>query len=160
MTGSLQTYRSCALVGAFALCVGGMGGFVQGVLAADDLVVKYDQSQLVKLPVPVTEIIIGNPTIVEVTAHSRSMLIVTGKTFGITNVIALDAEKNTIYESRVMVVRDEGKVVNLQKGGKRESYNCTPQCNPSIVIGDDPAYFNSIKSLSESKMKYSEPAAE
>ena len=33
-------------------------------------------------------------------------------------------------DQRVMVVRDEVKVVSVTKGGKRESYNCTPQCNP------------------------------
>ena len=36
-----------------------------------------------------------------------------------------------------MVKRDEGKVVNLQRGTERQSYNCTPQCNPSITIGDE-----------------------
>lgn len=123
---------------------------------ADDLIVKYDQSQILKLPRPVSEIIIGNPTIAEITVHSSNTLVVTGKTFGITNVIALDAERNVIQDQRVMVVRDEGKVVSLQKGGKRESYNCTPQCNPSLVIGDDPSYFETVSRLAERKMKFSD----
>ncbi len=58
---------------------------------AADLIVKYDQSQLLRLPRPVVEIIIGNPTIADVTVQSGKLLVITGKSFGITNIIALDA---------------------------------------------------------------------
>jgi hypothetical protein len=47
-------------------------------------------------------------------------------------------------------------VVNLQKGSKRESYNCTPQCNPSLVVGDDQAYFDGVVKAAERKIKFSE----
>ena len=69
--------------------------------------------------------------------QSGNLLVITGKSFGITNVIALDANRNVIQDQRVLVKRDEGKVVNLHRGTDRQSYNCTPQCNPSIVIGDE-----------------------
>ena len=139
-------------------------GFVASVLAvlpfsgakAQDLVVKYDQSQLLRLPRPVAEIIIGNPTVAEVTVQASNLLVVTGKTFGITNVIALDAERNIIQDQRVVVVRDDNKVVNLHKGTKRESYNCAPNCNPSMVIGDDTQYFNSVVANARNKMTFTE----
>ena len=139
-------------------------GFAVSVLAvlpfsaakAQDLVVKYDQSQLLRLPRPVAEIIVGNPTIVEVTAQASNLLVVTGKTFGITNVIALDAERNIIQDQRVMVVRDEVKTVTLVKGGKRESYNCTPQCNPSLVVGDDEKHFETLVKVADRKIRFSE----
>ncbi len=127
---------------------------------AQDLIVKYDQSQLLRLPRPVAEIIIGNPTIADVTVQANNLLVVTGKTFGITNVIALDAERNVIQDQRVMVVREEVKVVNVQKGIKRESYNCAPNCNPSMVVGDDPTYFESVGRMSERKIKFTEGSAE
>lgn len=128
--------------------------------AAQDLVVKYDQSQLLRLPRPVAEIVIGNPTIADVTVQGPNLLVVTGKTFGITNVISLDAARNIIMDQRVVVVREEVRVVNLQKGGKRESYNCTPQCNPSLVVGDDSAYFESVVRTGERKIKFSESGAD
>ena len=81
---------------------------------------------------------------------------VTGKTFGITNIIALDADRNVIQEQRVLVKRDEGKVVNLLRGTDRQSYNCTPQCNPSITIGDEQKYFDAIRSASQNKIEFSE----
>lgn len=130
------------------------------VARADDLIVKYDQSQLLRLPRPAAEIIIGNPTIADVSVQGGNLLVVTGKSFGITNIISLDADRNIIQDQRVMVQRDDVRVVNLQKAGKRETYNCSPQCNPTIMIGDDPAYFASVVGNTERKLKSSESAAE
>lgn len=127
---------------------------------AQDLVVKYDQSQLLRLPRPVAEIIIGNPTIADVTVQANNLLVVTGKTFGITNVIALDAERNVIQDQRILVIREDARVVNVQKGTKRESYNCAPNCNPSLVVGDDQAYFEGVGRMSERKIKFTEGTAE
>jgi hypothetical protein len=128
--------------------------------AAQDLVVKYDQSQLLRLPRPVSEIIIGNPSIADVTVQSNNLLVITGKSFGITNVIALDAQRNVIQDQRVLVSREEARVVNLQKGSKRESYNCAPQCNPSLTVGDDPIYFEAIGRMAERKIKFSDTSAD
>lgn len=127
---------------------------------ADDLIVKYDQSQLLKLPRPVTEIIIGNPTVADVSIQSANMLVITGKSFGITNIIALDADRNVIQDQRVLVQRDELKVVNVTKAGKRETLNCSPQCNPTIVVGDDGKYFDEVARTSERKIKLSEGNAD
>jgi Flp pilus assembly secretin CpaC len=128
--------------------------------AAEDLVVKYDQSQLLRLPRPASEIIIGNPAIADIAIQAGNLLVVTGKTFGITNFIVLDNERNVVWESRVMVKRDEAKVVNLQRGTQRQSYNCTPQCNPSITIGDEQTYFETIAKASQNKIGFSERAAD
>ncbi len=126
---------------------------------AKDLVVKYDQSQLLRLPRAVSQIIIGNPTIADVAVQSPKLLVVTGKSFGITNIIVLDQAGHIIQDQRVLVQRDEQKVVNLQKGSSRQSYNCSPQCNPMITVGDDTKYFASVSSASERKIKLSEGAA-
>jgi Flp pilus assembly secretin CpaC len=127
---------------------------------AEDLIVKYDQSQLLRLPRPASEIIIGNPAIADISVQSGNLLVITGKTFGITNIIALDAERNVIQDQRVLVKRDEAKVVNLQRGTERQSYNCTPQCNPSITIGDESKYFDFIASSSQKKIGFSSREAD
>ena len=94
--------------------------------------------------------------IADVSVQSGNLLVVTGKSFGITNIIALDAERNVIHDQRVLVKRDEGKVVNLVRGTERQSYNCTPQCNPSITIGDEQKYFEAIRNASQNKKEFSE----
>lgn len=127
---------------------------------ASDLVVHYDQSQLLRLPRPVAEVIIGNPSIADVAVQGGNLLVVTGKTFGITNIIALDGERNVIQDQRVVVQRDEQRTVNLHRGASRNSYSCTPNCSPSLVIGDDKEYFETISKHAEKKTKFSDQSSE
>jgi Flp pilus assembly secretin CpaC len=156
MTSDLaQTSRLRRTIAAAAIAVGSALALAPAQ-AAEDLIVKYDQSQLLRLPKPAAEIIVGNPSIADVAIQSGNLLVVTGKTFGITNIIALDADRNVIQDQRVLVKRDEGKVVNLVRGTDRQSYNCTPQCNPSITIGDEQKYFEAIRSASQNKVGFSE----
>jgi Flp pilus assembly secretin CpaC len=128
--------------------------------SAADMIVKYDQSQLLRLPRPAADIIIGNPTIADVSIQGGNLLVVTGKAFGITNIIILDADRNIIQDQRIMVERDVNKIVHLQKGVNRQSWNCSPQCNPTVTIGDDPEYFAKSMSNASSKAKNVEGGSE
>jgi len=127
---------------------------------AEDLVVRYDQSQLLRLPRPVAEIIIGNPSIADVAVQGGNLLVVTGKTFGVTNIIALDGERNVIQDQRVVVQRDEVRTVNLHRGASRNSFSCTPNCTPTLTIGDDKDYFELISKHAEKKTKFSDQSGE
>lgn len=126
---------------------------------ADDLIVRYDQSQLLRMPRHVADIIVGNPSIADVSVQRGNLLVVTGKTFGVTNIIALDDERNVIHDQRVVVQRDERRVVNLHKGSQRESFTCSPNCSPTITIGDGAAFFEMITKHSADKTKFSATSA-
>jgi Flp pilus assembly secretin CpaC len=128
--------------------------------AHEDLVVRYDQSQLLRLPRTVSEIIVGNPSIADVTIQSGNMLVITGKTFGITNIIALDADKNVIQDQRVVVERDERGIVNVSRAGMRKSFSCSPNCAPTITIGDEQTFFNQVFQSSSTKTKFSESGSD
>lgn len=136
-----------------------MAAFVFDVAQAqaDDLIVRYDQSQLLRLPRPVSEIIVGNPAIADVTVQGGNLLVVTGKSFGLTNIIALDADKNIIQDQRVMVERDEHNVINLHKGTNRQTYSCTPNCSPMVTVGDDLEFLSKTVSANSTKAKSAEP---
>ena len=127
---------------------------------AADLIVRYDQSQLLHLPRPASEVIVGNPSIADVTLQDGNLLIVTGKTFGITNVIALDAAHNVIQDQRIMVERDDSKTVNLHKGSTRFTYACTPNCEPTLTIGDDKDFFSAVQTANSQKTKFSEGSSD
>jgi Flp pilus assembly secretin CpaC len=126
----------------------------------EDIIVKYDQSQLLRLPQAPSEIIIGNPVIADVAVQPGGLLVVTGKSFGITNMIVLDAKRDVIFERRIMVRRDDARAVNLLRGAQRQTYSCTPQCNPTVTIGDEQAYFDAVAKASERKAGMSEKAAD
>lgn len=127
---------------------------------ASDLKVRYDQSQLIRLPRPATEVIIGNPSIADVAIQGGNLLVVTGKTFGVTNIIALDAQRNVIQDQRVVVQPDEQRAVTLFRGAARESYTCSPTCSPTLTIGDDTKYFETIIKHAQGKGAISSGSAQ
>jgi len=127
---------------------------------ASDLIVRYDQSTLLRLPRPAAELIVGNPSIADVAVQNGNMLVITGKTFGVTNVIALDVERNVIQDQRIVVNRDDPRVVNLHRGTSRISYSCAPYCNVTLTIGDEGKHFEEVHRNSEKKIKFSDGTAE
>ncbi len=147
-----QLMRTIASAGVLVLSI--------APASAGDLIVRYDQSQLLRLPRPVSEIIIGNPSIADVALQDGNLLVVTGKTFGITNVIALDADHNVIQDQRVMVERDDSRVVNLHMGSQRYTYACTPNCEPTLTIGDESEFFGNVKSANSAKTGFSSSASD
>ena len=76
------------------------------------------------------------------------------------NVIALDAAHNVIQDQRLIVIRDEARVLNLHKGGSRLSYNCTPNCNLTLTIGDDFGHFENLGKNTDKKLKMGDNSAE
>jgi hypothetical protein len=144
-------YSASAAVMAMASVI----GFDTPKAAAEDLIVRYDQAQLLRLPKPVSEVIVGNSSIADVTVQGGNLLVITGKTFGVTNIIALDADRNIIQDQRIMVERDAA-VVNLHRGTGRQTYSCTPQCQPNLTIGDDAGYFKQVESQNGAKVGFSE----
>lgn len=118
---------------------------------ANDLIVHYDQSQLIRLPRRATEVIIGNPSIADVSIQGGNLIVVTGKSFGTTNIIALDEQRNVIQDQRVIVNHDDRRSLVLYKGPQRETYTCSPTCTPTITIGDESGYFEDITKHTQRK---------
>ncbi|MEQ1698050.1 MAG: pilus assembly protein N-terminal domain-containing protein [Hyphomicrobiaceae bacterium] len=159
MTQSNPTASARNAASMLVLAVTGAACVAVPSATADDLIVRYDQAQLLRLPRPVNEIIIGNPSIADVAIQGGNLLVVTGKTFGVTNIIALDADRNIIQDQRIVVERDQA-VVNLHRGTGRQTYSCTPQCQPNLTIGDDATYFKNLDAQSSSKVRFSESGSE
>ncbi|HRK18230.1 MAG TPA: pilus assembly protein N-terminal domain-containing protein [Hyphomicrobiaceae bacterium] len=151
-----KTVRNLALASAV---VGVSFATVADTARAEDLIVKYDQSQLIRLPRAAAEIIIGNPSIADVAIQTGNLLVVTGKSYGVTNIIALDSERNVIQDQRILVRRDERSVVHIVRGTARQTYACVPQCNPTITLGDDISAMRQIKEAADLKINFSSKAA-
>ena len=146
-----------AIVAIMAAVGSGVSGFHA---EAADLLVRYDQSQLIRLPRPVSEIIIGNPSIADVNVQGGNLLVVTGKTFGVTNIIALDADKNVIQDQRVIVEQDDRRTVVVYRGSLRHSYTCAPTCSPAPVVGDAQEYFDATIKAAQTKAGASVPGTD
>jgi Flp pilus assembly secretin CpaC len=110
--------------------------------AAETLSVSVDQATLTRLPERVSTIVIGNPLIADVTIQSGGVLVVTGKSFGATNIVALDRAGSVLMEKTVMVQGPRDEVVVVYRGIQRETYSCQPDCERRITLGDTPDFFN------------------
>jgi putative type II/III system pilus formation protein len=110
--------------------------------SAENLTVSVDQAQIMKLPDKVATIVIGNPLIADASLQSGGILVVTGKSFGSTNMLALDRAGKTILDTTIQVMGPPGsELVVVYKGVDRESYSCTPECSPRIALGDNTKFF-------------------
>lgn len=111
---------------------------------AKDISVSIDQAKMLRLQQPGAEIIIGNPSIADVSVQNAHLLVITGKSFGITNLIVLNAQGHEILNERLRVKTDNKRQVSLYKGSNRQSYDCTGRCESALVPGDDVKYFDNV----------------
>lgn len=145
--------RRRRLVGALAATL-----FIAAALAmtpaqAESITVNVDDAQTLKLPDKVAAIVIGNPLIADATLQSGGILVITGKSFGTTNMMALDRAGKTVMNTTVQVTGPKAStLVVVYKGVNRESYSCTPECLPRITLGDDPKFFGDAMSQSAARI--------
>ncbi len=105
--------------------------------ALETISVVLDRAKMIKVPDGTQTMIIGNPLIADVTLlKGNGSMVLTGRSFGSTNLILLDAGGTPIAESLVEVSYAPGALTML-RGGARESYSCTPRCAPAVALGDD-----------------------
>jgi hypothetical protein len=109
---------------------------------AADIDVVLDQAKLIKLPDRVATIVIGNPLIADAVVQAGGQMIVTGKGYGMTNIIVLDRAGTVLMEKSIEVRGPRANVVVVYRGVDRESYSCTPVCERRITLGDSGPYFD------------------
>jgi Flp pilus assembly secretin CpaC len=129
----------CRVVVISLIAMMGING--AGHAAGDNLTVVLDQAKLVKLPERVTTIIIGNPLIADVSLQSGGLMVVTGKSYGKTNLIALDRAGATLLEKSIEVRAPRDGIVVVYRGMERESYSCIPLCERRNTLGDTSSFF-------------------
>jgi Flp pilus assembly secretin CpaC len=108
---------------------------------AEAITVVLDQSSIARLPESATTIVVGNPLIADVSVQSSGTMVVTGKGYGVTNLIALDRAGRVVVE-RLVLVRSAADTVTVYRGVARETYSCAPDCERRITLGDNPDFFD------------------
>lgn len=126
-----------------ALVIGLMVSPIATVAGAADegVAVVVDQAKVIKLPEKVATVVVGNPLIADVSLQPGGMVVVTGKGYGSTNMIAMDRTGGVLAERGIQVEGPLEKLVTVYRGVDRESYSCTPVCQRRVTLGDGPAYF-------------------
>lgn len=148
-------YRAIA-GSAFLLAAGAM---TAAPAAAETLIVEVDRASVLRLASPAATIILGNPAIADALVKDSRMIVVTGKSYGATNLIVLDGEGNTVEEITLHVrAADEG-IVTVQRGTSRVSLSCAPTCERTLAVGDTPESYSELTSQIQSRIGLSQGQA-
>jgi Flp pilus assembly secretin CpaC len=108
----------------------------------EPVTVHLDQAKILKTPERTATIVVGNPLIADVAVQPGGIMVITAKSYGVTNVVALDRSGNTLIEHPIQVLSPNENVIVVYRGIDRESYSCAPDCARRIAIGDAPGYFS------------------
>lgn len=119
-------------------------GFIGPIPArADTITINVDEAQIMHLPDRVATVVIGNPLIADASLQSGGVLVITGKGYGATNLLALDRTGRILLNKTVQVLgAGTEDVVVVYKGVERETLSCAPNCENRITLGDLPGFFN------------------
>jgi putative type II/III system pilus formation protein len=125
---------------AFLACMIAFASIASAKAESVDIVL--DRANLLKLPEKVATIVIGNPSVADGSLQAGGFLVVTGKGYGTTNLIALDARGNALTEYTLNVSAPKEGRVTIYRGVERETWSCVPNCERSIMLGDSQTYFD------------------
>ncbi|KQV84334.1 pilus assembly protein N-terminal domain-containing protein [Rhizobium sp. Root1220] len=104
-------------------------GFSGLAFAQQDMLRVYmDQARVLKLDRPVSKVIVGNAKVADATVADSKTIVLTGRSFGTTNLVLLDADGNAILDESILVSIDEGNTVRVFRQTVRSVLSCTPNC--------------------------------
>jgi hypothetical protein len=112
------------------------------VHADQPIMVEYDQAKIIKIPDRAATVVIGDPFIADVTIQPGGIAVITGKSFGDTNVVILDKSGAVLNEQNIRVTGPAEPNVVVFLGINRETYSCSPGCQPHPTPGDEATYFS------------------
>lgn len=148
----MQLGRCRPYFGFWLLAAATMGLIGITPAKADSLSINVDQAHVLQLPDRVATIVIGNPLIADATLQSGGVLVVTGKGYGSTNLLALDRGGRILMSKTVQVLgAGNDDIVVVYKGVERETYSCASECERRITLGDSQNYFNNTMAQSATR---------
>ena len=105
--------------------------FVAPAMAGAGIEVTMNQAKIVKLSRPADTIVVGNPAIADASVQDASTIVLTGKGFGVTNLVVLDTDGSPIVDEQVTVVRQAASSVRIYRRAEVQTMSCTPYCESS-----------------------------
>ena len=128
--------------------------------SSEPITVVVDRAKVMRVARPADIVIIGNPAIADATIQDSQTLIITGRSFGTTNLIVLDAAGQAIADEVVIVAAPNEQVVTVFRRAARQTFSCTPECSPTLTIGDQPAAFEAVNEQIQAHESLSVQASE
>lgn len=101
--------------------------------AADDIRVYMNYARVLKLDRSVSKVIIGNPEIADVAVSDPRTIVLTGRSFGSTNLVIFDQQGTALVDERVVVSRDGEGTLRVYRNTDPTTLTCTPTCEEPMA---------------------------
>ena len=108
--------------------------------AVSSVTVNVNMARILRIGSPAATVIVGNPGVADVTIQDPQTLILTGRSFGKTNLIVLDGVGNPIVDVTLSVVQQNAGLVTIYQGNAKTTVSCEPNCQPVVMLGDDTSF--------------------
>lgn len=101
---------------------------------AETLTVPWEEMKVLRLPVDAYNVVIGNPSVVDVTVETPRMLFLFGRKPGETNITIFGENQEPVLAQTVAVVPASKHRVSVHStakggiGGNETSYSCVGRC--------------------------------
>lgn len=120
---------------AVALTVAGLAAWIAPAAAEGGISILMNQAKIVKLSRPADTIVVGNPEIADASVQDATTIVLTGKGFGVTNLVVLDQDGTPIVDEQIYVSRQDAKSVRIYRRSQVQTLSCTPYCEGSYKSG-------------------------
>ncbi len=111
-----------------AAAVFGLAAFAVPAEAGAGIEVTMNQARILKLARDADTIVVGNPLIADAAVQDASTIVLTGKGFGVTNLVVLDRDGSPIIDEQITVVRQATSTVRIYRRSQVQTMSCTPYC--------------------------------
>lgn len=127
---------------------------------AEQLWLTMDQVRPYKLDSPAHSIVIGNPSIADVTVQDNTNVLLFGKAPGLTNIFVFDETGEPVKNLIIRVRTPSSDMLTVHRGSARTTYNCTTNCEATVTVGDDQTSFGNVSSQVQSKFSQASSLAQ
>lgn len=100
--------------------------------AGPGIEVVMNQAKIIKLARAADTVVVGNPAIADAAVQDANTLVLTGKGFGVTNLVVLDGDGSPIVDEQIVVTRSTASSVRIYRRAEVQTLSCTPYCESSF----------------------------
>ncbi|MBO9423523.1 pilus assembly protein N-terminal domain-containing protein [Labrenzia sp. R4_1] len=136
-------------------------GAIANATMADEqpVLVTVDRAKIFQVEDGAAAVIVGNPFIADVAMVDQNTVVITGKSYGTTNLVILDEDNKPIVDEVVQVQASEQGVVSVYRNSARATFSCSPICEPTLRLGDAEEAFQNTATQATSRNQLAEQAA-
>lgn len=132
-----------------------------GTALAQDgpVMVTVDRAKVFRIEDGASAVIVGNPFIADVAMFDENTVVITGKSYGTTNLVILDSNSKPIVDEVITVRASEEDTVSVYKKAARITMSCNPTCEPTLRLGDATEAFKEVADQASARNSLATEAA-